>query len=173
MFGLTLAGSALFVYAAAVAESVSGMGPAAASAAFSFNAATGIVAARMPHIRGHGGLWLAGTGVSALAVAFIPSPVVFFLAMGLWGFCFWMGLPTVFALLADRSLEPGERAGDAQSLMAFGRAGGPLVAGTLVAGGTFGVLGAFAGFGLVGASAVIFGVERIRARTPQLPPAVR
>lgn len=163
MFGLTLAGSSLFIYAAAVAKAVSGLGPAAASLAFSFNAVTGIIAARLPHRRGHGGFWLAGTGVSALIVAFVPAPIAFFLGMGLWGYCFWMGLPTVFALLSDKSLDPGERAGDAQSLMAFGRAGGPLIAGLVVGDGAFTSLGLFAGAGLIGSSAVVTGVERYRA----------
>ena len=163
LFGMTLAGSSLFIYAAAVAEVVSGIGPAAASLAFSFNAVTGIIAARLPHKRGEGGYWLAGTGVSALVVAFVSSPIAFFLGMGLWGFCFWMGLPTIFALLADKSLDPGERAGDAQSLMAFGRAGGPLVGGLLVGDGAFTGLGLFAGVGLIGSAAVVSGVERYRA----------
>ncbi len=74
--------------------------------------------------------------------------------MTFWGFAFWMGVPGAFALLAERSRHPDERAGDAQSVMAAGRVVGPLVGGVLLdlSGPTLlGVLGgAVMGLGGVG-----------------------
>ena len=73
------------------------------------------------------------TGVAALLVATVHEPIVFWIALPIWGFAFWMGIPGVYSLLAERSNYPEERAGDAQAIMAGGRVIGPLMGGALYA----------------------------------------
>lgn len=161
---LTLAGSSLFVYAAALAQRVSGMSPVAVSGAFALNAAVGIVATRLRAGAGRGGLWLAGTALSPLGMVLVPGPAVFYLAMTWWGFAFWVGLPEVFRLLEARSSRVGERMGDAHGLMALGRAVGPAVGGVLVGEAEFLALGIFAAGGVILAALAIGVVEAYRVR---------
>jgi len=71
------------------------------------------------------------TGLMAVLVGSVHTPVAFWIALPLWGFSFWMGVPGAFSLLAERSRYPNERAGDAQAVMAAGRVVGPLVGGAL------------------------------------------
>ena len=73
------------------------------------------------------------TASCAVTVGVIHHPVAFWIALPLWGFSFWMATPAAFALLAERSRYPSERAGDAQAVMAAGRVGGPLVGGAALA----------------------------------------
>ena len=65
------------------------------------------------------------------------NPVVFSVALILWGFVFFMGIPAAFALLAARSNFPEERAGDAQAVMALGRVFGPLLGGVFIGAGAY------------------------------------
>jgi len=69
----------------------------------------------------------------AVLVTNIHEPIVFWMALPVWGFSFWMGIPGVYSLLAKRSRYPEERAGDAQAIMAAGRMIGPLMGGALFA----------------------------------------
>jgi DHA1 family inner membrane transport protein len=111
-----------------------------------------------------GGLWLTGSALSALVIGLVSSKLVFFAAMAVWGFSFWIGVPAVFRLLAERSLTPAERVGDAQALMAFGRVVGPLIGGTAVGSGSFARLSVVGAVGLGGAACGVSSVELYRAR---------
>ena len=165
LFLLTMAGSSLFIYAAAAAAELLGLSLSAAAWAYSLNAAASMVATHLNARSGTGGLWLSLTGLSAAALVLVPSTPVFYVAMALWGFGFWMGVPETFRALAARSLTPEERIGDAQSGMALGRALGPFLGGLLVGDGAFRSLGVAAAAGLLTASGTIAGVERHRSRS--------
>jgi predicted MFS family arabinose efflux permease len=151
---LTLGGSAVFVYAGAIGLGLNGMSALAVSLAFSANALAAIPSARFRGSRRLTGGWLALTGVAAIAIGVIHEPVVFWTAMVVWGFAFWMGVPGAFALLASRSRYPDERAGDAQAVMALGRVFGPLVGGLLITNLSVEALG-IGGGGLILAAAVV------------------
>ena len=73
------------------------------------------------------------TGATAVTIGVVHHPVAFWIALPMWGFAFWMGIPGAFSLLAERSKYPNERAGDAQSVMAAGRVVGPLLGGAMIA----------------------------------------
>jgi predicted MFS family arabinose efflux permease len=159
---LTCFGSSVFVFGAAAGAQIAGLGPVAVSLGFSFNALAGVAATRRNARPGSGGWWMIGTAVSALAVSIVPNGVVFILAMGLWGYSFWMGLPEILRLIAARSLRPDERVGDAHSLMAVGRVAGPAVGGIALGDGRFALLGIVGGSGLLAASLLVAVVERYR-----------
>src|SRR5690606_2651767 len=110
-----LGGSGTFVFVAATAANVQGMSPVAMSWAISINAIAGVVATRLNARPGTAGWWLVACILPTLALGLIASQVVFFLAMVLWGFAWWMAIPAIFVMLADRSLIPSERVGDAQA----------------------------------------------------------
>jgi DHA1 family inner membrane transport protein len=114
-----------------------------------------------------GGLWLTGSALSALVIGLVSSKLVFFAAMAVWGFSFWIGVPAVFRLLAERSLTPAERVGDAQALMALGRVVGPLIGGTAVGAGEFARLSVVGALGLGSAAGGISAVELYRAKNPK------
>ncbi len=160
LFVLTAGGSATFVYAAAIGTDRVGLGLTAVSLAFSLNALTGIPAARWRGRRRFGGAWMALTGVCAVALGSATTTGLFFGALAMWGFAFWMGVPATFALLAERSAFPEERAGDAQAAMAAGRVVGPVVGGVLVAGGSIPLLGLASGGLMVLAGATVAAVAR-------------
>lgn len=128
---LTLGGSATFVFAGAIGHDVVGLPAFTVSLVFAANALAGLPSARFRGDRKLPGLWLCLTGLSAVAVGTLHSATVFWVALIIWGFAFWMGIPGAFALLAERSKYPDERAGDAQAVMALGRVVGPLVGGVL------------------------------------------
>ncbi len=165
---LTLAGSSLFIYAAGIADEHFGLGPLAVSFAFSLNAAGGVVATRMELERFPTTFWFLVIILSIFAVSIDLSVVAFYAGMTLWGFAFWMALPRVLTMLAQRSLSPDERVGDAQAGMALGRALGPLVGAPLATAGAFLGLGALAASGMVLAGAMVGGVELFR-RSHQEP----
>jgi predicted MFS family arabinose efflux permease len=129
----TLGGSAVFVFAAVIGQDDVGLSPIVVSFAFSANALAGAPSARYRGARPLPGGWMTLTGVCALLVATVHEPLVFWLALPTWGFAFWMGIPGVYSLLAERSHYPEERAGDAQAVMAAGRVIGPLMGGALYA----------------------------------------
>ena len=129
----TLGGSAVFVFAAVIGQDDVGLSALAVSFVFSANALAGVPSARYRGSRRLPGLWMALTGVAAVLVAAAHDPIVFWIALPTWGFAFWMGIPGVFSLLAERSNYPDERAGDAQAIMAAGRVVGPLLGGALYA----------------------------------------
>lgn len=157
----TLAGSALFVYGAAIGTDV-GLSPLVVSLAYSANALTGLVAARLPTADQPGGLWILGIALCAALVAFGDSPVLFFIGLTMWGFCFWMATPTILRSIAAWSLAPDERVGDAQSSMAVGRAIGPAVGSLLVIDAAYASVGAFTVTGLIVTAMVVLGVRVYR-----------
>jgi DHA1 family inner membrane transport protein len=74
-----------------------------------------------------------------------------------------MATPAVFRVLATRSQYPEERAGDAQAVMAAGRAAGPFLGGVLIDGPGSTVLG------LVGSALMLIaaaGVFTVRTTSP-------
>ncbi|HSH10972.1 MAG TPA: MFS transporter [Ilumatobacter sp.] len=129
----TLGGSAVFVFAAVIGQDHIGLSALAVSFVFSANALAGVPSARYRGARRLPGLWMALTGVAAVFMTTVQEPIVFWLALPIWGFAFWMGIPGAYSLLAERSNYPEERAGDAQAIMAGGRVIGPLLGGALYA----------------------------------------
>lgn len=163
---LTLSGSALFVFCASVGARA-GLAPFAVSMAFSMNALAGLVATRL-HSR-RPGLWLAVTTLAALLTGTVSQPWAFLTGMTAWGFAFWMAVPPLMRMLAERSLRPEERMGDAQSLMAAGRMIGPALGGAVLGVDRFAAL-AWCSAGLMGTSAAtVTVVERRRAQSASTP----
>ena len=138
---LTLGGSSVFVYAAAIGVELDGLSPVTVSLLFSGNALASIPSARWTGRRGPAGVWFLLTAICALTIAVSRSGLLFSVAIVGWGFVFFMGVPAAFALLAARSNVPEERAGDAQAVMALGRVFGPLLGGALYTTGSTGSLG--------------------------------
>lgn len=170
LFFLTFFGAGLFIYLAVAAEEVHDLTPVAASFAFSLNAAGGLLGARLSNRHSRPGLWLASAGPAAALTIVGGHPALFFAGLAWWGFAFWMGVPGVMQMLAARSLEPGERAGDAQAAMAAGRAFAPLLGGAFADQGSFGALAAVSGVGLALAGLGIVGVQEGRDRLPVRDP---
>ncbi len=159
---ITLGGSSVFVYSAAIGKELDGLSPLTVSLLFSGNAIAGIPSARWTGRRGPAGVWFLATAMCALAIAASRSGVVFGAAIIGWGFVFFMGVPAAFNLLAERSSFPEERAGDAQAVMALGRVFGPIMGGTLIAAGSAVTLGfVAAGVMTIGACLLLY-VDRQR-----------
>jgi predicted MFS family arabinose efflux permease len=137
---LSVGGSSVFIFTAAAAEALHGLSALAVSWGLSLNAVAGVIATRQMARKRSASVWLTLTALSALAVGTVGSPVVFFVALSLWGFAFWMAVPAMLRLLAERSDHPSERMGDAQAAMAAGRVLGPILGGLALAGGQFGRL---------------------------------
>jgi len=148
---ITLGGSSVFVYAAAIGENLDGLSPVTVSLLFSGNALASIPSARWNGRRGPAGVWFLVTACCALMIAISRNSAVFATGLVGWGFVFFLGIPAAFSLLAGRSNFPEERAGDAQAMMALGRVFGPLMGGALYATGSTGTLG------IVSASVMTFG----------------
>ncbi len=160
----TTFGSALFVYAAGFGAEI-GMSGLAVSLAYSGNAAAGFVGARRPD-RGSGWLWIVGIAVSVVAVGISGQPVLFFLGMLVWGFCFWMATPVVLTAIKSWSNAPEERVGDTQSAMAFGRAVGPALGGILIGDGLYERVAIVSCAGLLMTALLVWSVERYRKDRP-------
>jgi DHA1 family inner membrane transport protein len=141
---LTLGGSAVFVYGGVILTDEVGVGPGVLSLLFAANALASVPSSRWRGRRPRAGLWLVVTAACAIALPLITEPWMAWPVLTLWGFAFWAGVPGIYTLLAERSVHPADRAGDAQAAMAAGRAVGPLLGGALVS------LWSFAGLGLVG-----------------------
>ena len=137
----TMGGSAVFIFATVIGRQQVGLSAFAVSLAFSLNAVAGIPAARFAGRRRVPGAWMAATAICSLAVTLTHDPIVFFVAMTLWGLAFWVAVPEAFSILADRSASPDERVGDAQAVMSIGRIVGPVVGGGLLQGGSLVTLG--------------------------------
>jgi DHA1 family inner membrane transport protein len=148
---ITLGGSSVFVYSAAIGKDLDGLSPLTVSLLFSGNAVAAIPSARWTGRRGPAGVWFLATALCALAIAASRSGLIFGVALVGWGFVFFMGIPAAFNLLAERSSFPEERAGDAQAMMALGRVFGPIMGGALLAAGSEVTLG------LVSAAVMSFG----------------
>lgn len=141
LMSLTLGGSAVFIYAASIGTELNGLSPLTVALLFSANSLAGIPSARWTGRRGPAGMWFIVTALCALTIAVVRSPVLYSAAIVGWGFVFFLGVPAAFHLLAERSVFPEERAGDAQAVMALGRVFGPVLGGILFASGSTGVLG--------------------------------
>ncbi|HEU4894641.1 MAG TPA: MFS transporter [Acidimicrobiia bacterium] len=154
---LSVGGSAVFIFTAAAAQEIHGLSPVAVSWALSLNAIAGVAATRrMARVR-TAAIWLLVTALSALTVGLVGSSVVFFLALTVWGFAFWMAVPAVLLLVAAHSKTPSERMGDAQAAMATGRVFGPIVGGLALGAGQFARL-SVVGASIIMAAAVIVAV---------------
>ena len=165
LFALTFFGSALFINQTIVARDIHGLTAFASSIAFSMNAAGAIVGARLSTRNRHPGWFLASIGPAALLTVVGPS-WMFYIGMTWWGFSFWMGVPGVLQMLVDRSLEPSERAGDGQGVMALGRAVGPALGGAFVDAGALVALAATSAAGIAAAGATVIGVKEGREHLP-------
>lgn len=159
---LTMAGSSLFVFVGALADREIAMEAVAVSLGYSLNALTGLIGARRLPRPARSWPWMVVIVASAGTLVAVPNPVVFYLSMAAWGFAFWMAVPGVLGAIADWSLVADERTGDAQAVMALGRAVGPAVGGILVGAGRFGPLGVFAALGMAVAAGMVGFVERYR-----------
>lgn len=159
---ITLGGSSVFVYSAAIGKDLDGLSPLTVSLLFSGNALAAIPSARWTGRRGPAGIWFIATALCALAIASSRSGIVFGVAMVGWGFVFFMGIPAAFNLLAERSSFPEERAGDAQAVMALGRVFGPIMGGTLLAAGSEATLGMVAAAVMTFGASLLLYVDRKR-----------
>lgn len=152
----TLGGSAVFQLGVVLGARNVGLDPSTMALLYSANALLAIPATKWPWRRGLPGPWLVCTGLCAVLLATATHPVVFAMAIGLWGFSFWMGVPGVFTVLAERSANPADRAGDAQAIMAAGRVIGPFVGGVVLDGLGTNWLGGIGGALMAGAGIVVF-----------------
>lgn len=159
---VTLGGSSVYVYAAAIGTDFNGLSAFAVSLAFSANALVAVPAARWAGRRGPAGIWYFSTAVMAVLLAAVHSTPVFLFAVIGWGFVFFMGMPAAFALLAARSRFPEERAGDAQAMMALGRVFGPLIGGAFIAADEMLAMGVTAAVILCIAGALMISIDRGR-----------
>jgi len=159
---ITLGGSSVFVYSAAIGTDLDSLSPLTVSLLFSGNALAAIPSARWTGRRGPAGIWFIATAVCALAIASSRSGIVFGVAMVGWGFVFFMGIPAAFNLLAERSSFPEERAGDAQAVMALGRVFGPIMGGALLAAGSEATLGMVAAAVMTFGACLLLYVDRKR-----------
>lgn len=166
---LSVGGSSVFIFTGAAALEVQGITPFAFSWALSLNALTGVVATRISARVGTAWLWLMVTAAAALSVGILTSAPVFFLALALWGFAFWLAVPAVLRLITERSLHPSERMGDAQAAMATGRVFGPILGGLALGAGQFNRLSVIGASVIGGAALVVAGVEWYRASAEQGP----
>jgi predicted MFS family arabinose efflux permease len=164
LMALTLGGSSVFVFTGAAAQELHGLTPGSVAWAFSMNAIAGVAATRRHARAGSAWAWLVATSASALLVGITRSGLIFFFALTIWGFAFWMAVPAIFRLIEKKALTPVERVGDAQAIMAVGRVFGPLVGGVALAGGEFGRLSITGGAVVLLAAAIVAVVELGRAR---------
>ena len=157
---MTVGGSSVFTFGAVIAADRTTLSLSAISLAYSANALASIPSARWSGRRGPAGAWIVGCGVCAVVMGAATSGPLFVVAIAFWGFAFWMGTPGAFSLLAARSANPGDRAGDAQAVMAAGRVVGPLAGGVLLDATSAGVLGVVGGVVVGAAGAGLVLVER-------------
>lgn len=168
--GLTFFGSSLYINESIVARDIHDLSALAASIAFSLNALGGLLGARFSSRHRHPGWFMISIGLGAFLTVFGPVPL-FYVGMFWWGFAFWMSVPGVLQMLVDRSLEPAERAGDGQGVMAVGRSAGPLLGGVFVDGGSLTTLAIVAATGIGVAGATVVGVKQGRELLPPTDPA--
>ncbi|WP_419921818.1 MFS transporter [Candidatus Poriferisodalis sp.] len=164
----TLGGSSVFIFAVVLGTGNAAMSVTVIAIGFSLNALVAIPAVRWKAPRKIPSPPMAAAAACLILVATSTQPWLFFSALVAWGFFFWSAVPGVFEVLASRSRYPEERAGDAQAVMAAGRAGGPLMGGLLIDGLGTTALG-IAGAGLVLISAI--GVFTVRNVAPPLQDA--
>ena len=115
------------------------------------------------------GWFMVSIGPAAILTVLGPVPF-FFIGMFWWGFGFWMAVPGVLQMLVDRSLEPSERAGDGQGLMALGRAFGPAMGGYFVDASLLTGLAIVSGIGIGASGLTVVGVKQGRETLPPTDP---
>lgn len=169
LFALTFFGSAMFINQTIVARDIHGLSSLAASLAFSFNAAGALLGARLSTRHHHPGWFLASIGPAAIITVIGPA-WLFYVGMTWWGFAFWMGVPGVLQMLVDRSLEPSERAGDGQGVLALGRAAGPALGGAFIDSGALIALAVTSATGIAVSGLTVVGVKEGRDRLPPTDP---
>lgn len=169
LFALTFFGSAMFINQTIVARDIHGLSSLAASIAFSFNAGGALIGARLSTRHRYPGWFLASIGPAAILTVVGPA-WFFYVGMMWWGFAFWMGIPGVLQMLVDRSLEPSERAGDGQGVLALGRAAGPALGGVFVDAGAMIALSVTSATGAMLAGLTVVGVKEGRDRLPPTDP---
>lgn len=157
---ITLGGSSIFVFAAAIGTDLVGFSAVTVSLVFSANALASIPAAKWSGRRGPAGMWFCFAALLALLLPTIQEKPVFVVVLIAWGFVFFMGIPAAFNLLASRSNFPEERAGDAQAVMAAGRVFGPIMGGTFIAAGETTLMGVAASIIMFTASCLLLYVDR-------------
>ncbi|MGA9275312.1 MFS transporter [Ilumatobacter sp.] len=163
---VTLGGSSVYVYAAAIGTDFNGLSPFAVSLAFSANALVAVPAARWTGSRGPAGVWYFATAVMAVLLPSVHATPVFLFAVIGWGFVFFMGMPAAFGLLASKSRFPEERAGDAQAVMALGRVFGPLLGGAFITADRLVAMGLTAAVILCIAGSLMIYIDRARFTRP-------
>ncbi len=166
---LTFFGSALFINLAVVARDVHNLSPLTTSIAFSLNAAGGLLGARLSVKHVYPGWFMLTIGPAVLLTVMGP-PFGFFVGMAWWGFAFWMAVPGILHMLVNRSLEPSERAGDGQGLMALGRSLGPAMGGYFVDVGGLTTLAVISSLGITASGGVVIGVKQGREMLPPTDP---
>jgi len=166
---LTFFGSALFINLAVVARDVHNLSPLATSFAFSLNAAGALLGARFSVKHTYPGWFMLSVGPAVLLTVMGPT-FGFFLGVAWWGFAFWMAVPGILQMLVDRSLEPSERAGDGQGLMALGRSLGPAMGGYFVDVGGLTTLAVISSLGITASGGVVIGVKQGRETLPPTDP---
>ena len=165
LFLETLGGSAVFVYVVVIGTENLGMQPSHVALAISMNAAVGIPAARLAVGHRMPSLWIALMGICAILLGMSVHSWVFVISIVIWGFCFMTAIPGVFVVLAAISKYPEERVGDAQALMAAGRALGPMLGGLMMDISGSMLLG-FVGAGIIFVAAA--GVFAVRTSAPTI-----
>jgi predicted MFS family arabinose efflux permease len=169
LFGGTFFGSAVFINQAIVARDLHGLSAFAASIGFSLNAGGGLLGARLSTKHVVPG-WFMVSIAPALLLSVVGPVPFFYIGMAWWGFGFWMSLPGVLRMLRDRSLEPSERAGDAQGVLALGRAAGPALGGAFVDAGALTALAVTSAVGVAISGLSVVGVKAGRDRLPATDP---
>ncbi len=166
---VSLGGSAVFIFSGVIAEDDLGISPWVFSLVLSANAAAGIPSSSWSGARPLAGLWLSGCGMAAVIFTTSGNAMFGAVAIVLWGFSYWMGVPGAYTLLSRVSHFPAQRAGDAQAAMAVGRIFGPVIGGSLLAIGSLETLGVVAGglmvFGGLAIVAADVGPDRFGTRT--------
>ena len=157
----TLGGASVFQYAVVLGSDTPGLSSTQIAVGFSLNALVGIPAARWVSRRSIPSPWIAATAACAVILATTATDWIFVGALVFWGFAFWTAVPAVFNVLASRSQYPEERAGDAQAVMAMGRAAGPFLGGILIDGPGTTLLGLVAGGIMLTAAAGVFTVRTV------------
>jgi predicted MFS family arabinose efflux permease len=169
LFGATFFGSALFINQAVISQEVHGISALASSIGFSLNALGGLVGARLSRYHRYPGWFMMSIGPAALLTVVGPMPL-FYVGMAWWGFGFWMSIPGILQMLVDRSLDPSERAGDGQGVLALGRAAGPVLGGGFVDNGAYTGLAVTTCIGVVVSGLTVVGVKEGRDRLPPTDP---
>ncbi len=157
----TLGGSSVFTYAVVIGAQRLELSASQVAWVFSLNALCSTLSAGRTGKRGIPGPWLMSAGVMAILLATANSTWVFAAAAAWWGFAFWMGVPGVFTILAERSEYPQERAGDAQAVMAIGRVFGPLLGGLILQGSGSTMLGWVGGSLMITMGFAVFSIRNL------------